>query len=162
MTREEALEKLSSIEINEGDWVIGYHLVSTEELIEKIYNDHEKNREEWIIQGDQLVSAHKHECMAYEAQLKAQEELLNKLHKAYAEAEYECKAKDEKLKQLDDAYSKVASDFESAVMEIERLKQALAWKLLCTDMAYGLHQYDTWEDVPNTTKESYLKNVSKD
>ena len=45
--------------------------------------------------------------------------------------------------------------------EIERLKQELAWKLLCTDMAYGLHQYDTWEDVPNTTKESYLKNVSK-
>ncbi len=43
----------------------------------------------------------------------------------YAEAEYECKAKDEKLKQLDDAYSKVASDFESAVMEIERLKAEL-------------------------------------
>ena len=97
-------------------------LEKTDKIINKIYNDHEKNREEWIIQGDQLVSAHKHQCMAYEAQLKAKDELLDKLHKVYAEAEYECKAKDEKLKQLDDAYSKVVSDFESAIMEIHYLK----------------------------------------
>ena len=42
MEREEALEKLSNIEIVEGDWVIGYHLVPTEELINHIYNDHEE------------------------------------------------------------------------------------------------------------------------
>ena len=41
MTREEALEKLSNIERVEGNWVIGYYLVPTEELIDQIYNDHE-------------------------------------------------------------------------------------------------------------------------
>lgn len=33
----------------------------------------------------------------HEAQLKAKDELLDKLHKAYAELEYECKAKDEEI-----------------------------------------------------------------
>ena len=44
----------------------------------------------------------------------------------YNDHEAQLKAKDEKLKQLDDAYSKVASDFESAVMEIEGLKDQLS------------------------------------
>lgn len=59
--------------------------------------------------------------------------------KGYAEAEYECKAKDEEIRRLnnlyadtikevgklDEDYSKVAYDFESAVMEIQRLKIAV-------------------------------------
>jgi len=41
MTRKEALDKLSSIERVEGNWIIGYYLTPTEELINQIYNDHE-------------------------------------------------------------------------------------------------------------------------
>ena len=74
----------------------------------------------------------------------------------------ELKAKDDEIRRLNNLYADTIKDLGDALIEIERLKQELAWKLLCTDMAYGLHQYDTWEDVPNTTKESYLKNVSKD
>lgn len=37
----------------------------------------------------------------------------------------------------------------------------LAWNLLCRDTANGLHQYDNWDDVPDTTKELYLAKAAK-
>ena len=46
--------------------------------IDKIFDEHEQDREDWIVQGDQLVAMHKHQCEAYEAQLR-------NLHVQYAE-----------------------------------------------------------------------------
>lgn len=49
-------------------------------------------------------------------------EIKQLIDQIYSDHEAIIKAKDEKLKQLNDAYAEVANDFESAVMEIERLK----------------------------------------
>ena len=95
MTREEALEKLSNIERVEGNWVIGYYLVPTEELIDQIFNDHE-------------------------AQLKLASDVYStdKMHMYQ-----ELKAKDKEIERLKESYAAITNNFECALREIDRLKE---------------------------------------
>ena len=35
-----------------------------------------------------------------------------------------------------------------------------AWKQICKDMAYGLHQYDHWDQVPTHIQQQYIKDLN--
>ena len=37
-----------------------------------------------------------------------------------------------------------------------------AWKLICKDMAYSLHQFDSWEQVPKHVQQQYIQKTIKD
>ena len=98
MTREEALKLLGGV-------LQGYLL---KDDINQIYNDHEAQ----LKLASDVYSTDK---MHMYQELKAKDEEIRRLNNLYADTIKE-------LGKLDDAYSKVAYDFESAVMEIERLK----------------------------------------
>ena len=76
MTREEAKDKVVNyalgLKVNDG-------INTMEELIDAIFDEHEKEKEHWVLHCDGLVSAHKHQCEVYEAQLR-------NLHVQYADA----------------------------------------------------------------------------
>ena len=40
--------------------------------------------------------------------------------------------------------------------EILNLEEQEAWDLLCEDMENGLHQFDSWHEVPRKVKMEYI------
>ena len=40
--------------------------------------------------------------------------------------------------------------------------EEVAWELLTKDMAFGLHQFDSWEQVPEKVKKLYLDKAIKE
>ena len=78
--------------------------------------------------------------------------LSNLIGEIFNDHEAQLKAKDEEIERLtakltlcDDAYSKVANDFESAVMEIERLKEAL--EVLTVMCELGIKTQDKYSKI---------------
>lgn len=83
MTRDEAKDFMW-IENDKNPTIIRWQHHSTisglvSNLIDKIFDEHEKEKEHWILHCDGLVSAHKHQCEAYEAQLKAKNKEIERL-----------------------------------------------------------------------------------
>ena len=58
--------------------------------------------------------------LAYTVFFKGYDKMINEI---YNDLEEQLETKDEKIKKLNDAYAEATCDFESAVMEIERLKE---------------------------------------
>lgn len=77
MTKEDVKDKVINYalgqKINDG-------INTLDNLINKIFDEHEKEKEHWVLHCDGLVSAHKHQCEAYEKQLKAKEKEIKMLH----------------------------------------------------------------------------------
>lgn len=122
----------------------------------------------------------------YEAQIKAKDEKIERLtirlklikewsdvnEKIILEKDEEIERLTTKLTLCDDAYSKVANDFESAVMEIERLKsdvyhmsyvikewQGIKARSIVAMLFWDMKEYDRYSKVNNV--QDYVSNKNK-
>ena len=97
------------------------HSKSLEEKVARLKDANHKLREqlkakdEEIKELGEIVQQYLIPSKNYDAIIKAKDEEIKRLNNLYADTVKE-------VGKLDDAYSKIASDFESAVMEIEALK----------------------------------------
>ena len=105
MTREQATQNINEIDF------LTWQIDIIEDMLDQIFNDHETAIEILMKANEEEISRHFNE-------LKAKDELLDKLHKAYAEADYECKAlnaklakKDEKIEKLKKQYHQCLDDY---------------------------------------------------
>lgn len=98
MTREEAKDKAV---IDAIDYFANNNkekLKMLQKHIDVIFDEHEKEKEHWVLHCDGLVSAHKHQCEAYEAQIKTKDEHIKKLEAEIAQYDYDYDALSSELR----------------------------------------------------------------
>ena len=128
MTREEAKDAF----LEELKYILNTKSVSKEvnfKFIDKIFNGHETQLKAKDEEIEKLKTELDNMCNGYNdprAWNSVKDDDVFDTFDTF-DSEAQLKAKDEKLQQLDDAYSKVVSDFESAVMEIEKLKEEVQY-----------------------------------
>ena len=98
MNREQAKSKIRMSVTVDKDHIKS--LEKADDVIDKIYNDHETTIEILMKANEEEISRHFNECEKYEAQLKEVSRVKEDFRKVVLDLDEELKAKDEEIERL--------------------------------------------------------------